>query len=231
MGPDCITKKFREFLGGNSSSYLGYLSDKCMIRDWGSTSSGSFVHGLSYSGARCVLKSPCSFAMTRGCFVVMYTTLYVMATVRSSPCGPHHENFERNLFHVFVSTLFGILVIVSKWLLNQLMCHLNFGMHSFKFFSVRMLIGMTLCCTYLSVDSALSKLVNGGTNGCHLLQDGSRNASESEPWRRGRTPALPTSTSGGMAIYDGGHQCQYSDVASAYASVSSEPRQSREPRR
>ena len=29
--PDRITKKFREFLGGNSSSYLGYLSDRCMI--------------------------------------------------------------------------------------------------------------------------------------------------------------------------------------------------------
>ena len=29
--PDHITKKVQEFLGGNSSFYLGYLSDRCMI--------------------------------------------------------------------------------------------------------------------------------------------------------------------------------------------------------
>jgi len=47
---NCITRKFREFIGGNSSSYLGYLSDRCMMWDWGSTSSGPPAHGRFYSG-------------------------------------------------------------------------------------------------------------------------------------------------------------------------------------
>ena len=29
--PYCITREFREFIGGNSSSYLGYLADRFVM--------------------------------------------------------------------------------------------------------------------------------------------------------------------------------------------------------
>jgi hypothetical protein len=51
-GPDCITEKFRKFIGGNSSRLSRLSFNKCMMWGWGSTSSGSLVDGLSYSGAR-----------------------------------------------------------------------------------------------------------------------------------------------------------------------------------
>ena len=48
-----------------------------------------------------------SLAMpTRGRFVCHVHYLVHDGVVRSSPCGPHHENFGRNLYHMFVSGLF-----------------------------------------------------------------------------------------------------------------------------
>ena len=44
-----------------------------------------------------------SLAMpTRGRFVCHVHCLVHDGAVRSSPCGPHHENFERKLYHMFV---------------------------------------------------------------------------------------------------------------------------------
>ena len=44
-----------------------------------------------------------SLAMpTRGRFVCHVHSLVHDGAVRSSPCGPHHENFGRNLYHMFV---------------------------------------------------------------------------------------------------------------------------------
>ena len=44
-----------------------------------------------------------SLAMpTRGRFVCHVHCLVHDGAVRSSPCGPHHENFGRNLYHMFV---------------------------------------------------------------------------------------------------------------------------------
>ena len=44
-----------------------------------------------------------SLAMpTRGRFVCHVHCLVHDGVVRSSPCGPHHENFGRNLYHMFV---------------------------------------------------------------------------------------------------------------------------------
>ena len=43
---------------------------------------------------------------TRGCFVCHVHYLIHDGVIRSSPCGPHHENFRRNLYHMFVSGLF-----------------------------------------------------------------------------------------------------------------------------
>ena len=44
-----------------------------------------------------------SLAMpTRGRFVCHVHCLVHDGDVRSSPCGPHHENFGRNLYHMFV---------------------------------------------------------------------------------------------------------------------------------
>ena len=39
---------------------------------------------------------------TRGRFVCHVHSLVHDGVVRSSPCGPHHENFGRNLYHMFV---------------------------------------------------------------------------------------------------------------------------------
>ena len=44
-----------------------------------------------------------SLAMpTRGCFVCHVHCLVHDGDVRSSPCRPHHKNFGRNLYHMFV---------------------------------------------------------------------------------------------------------------------------------
>ena len=39
---------------------------------------------------------------TRGRFICHVHCLVHDGAVRSSPCGPHHENFGRNLYHMFV---------------------------------------------------------------------------------------------------------------------------------
>ena len=45
-----------------------------------------------------------SLAMpTRGRFLCRVHCLVHDGDVRSSPCRPHHENFGRNLYHMFVS--------------------------------------------------------------------------------------------------------------------------------
>ena len=44
---------------------------------------------------------------TRGRFVCHVHCLVHYGAVRSSLCGPHHENFGRNLYHMFVSAYFG----------------------------------------------------------------------------------------------------------------------------
>ena len=44
-----------------------------------------------------------SLAMpTRGRFVCHVHCLVHDGAVRLSPCGPHHENFGRNIYHMFV---------------------------------------------------------------------------------------------------------------------------------
>ena len=40
--------------------------------------------------------------LTQGRFVCHVHCLVHDGAVRSSPCGPHHENFGRNLYHMFV---------------------------------------------------------------------------------------------------------------------------------
>ncbi len=55
-----------------------------------------------------------SLAMpTRGRFVCHVHCLVHDGAVRSSPCGPHHENFGRNLYHMFVPAY------VCFWLVLQ----------------------------------------------------------------------------------------------------------------
>ena len=43
---------------------------------------------------------------TRGRFVCHVHSLVHDGAVRSSPCRPHHENFGRNLYHMFVLAYF-----------------------------------------------------------------------------------------------------------------------------
>ena len=134
---------------------------------------------------------------TRGRFVCHVHSLVDDGAVRSSPCGPHHENFGRNLYHMFVLAysasqsfvcLFlscGIRVAsksnldslpFSKWLLNLWKCD-DLLRNSFVH-----LRSNVYCEDYmlqfLSVDSTYL-FVYQDANGCHPLQDGSANASES----------------------------------------------------
>ena len=44
--------------------------------------------------------------LTRGRFVYHVHCLVHDGAVRSSPCRPHHENFGRNLYHMFVLAYF-----------------------------------------------------------------------------------------------------------------------------
>ena len=44
--------------------------------------------------------------LVRGRFVCHVHCLVHDGDVRSSPCGPHHENFGRNLYHMFVLAYF-----------------------------------------------------------------------------------------------------------------------------
>ena len=49
---------------------------------------------------------------TRGRFVCHVHCLVHDGAVRSSPCRPHHENFRRNLYHMFVLAYFASQSIV-----------------------------------------------------------------------------------------------------------------------
>ena len=44
--------------------------------------------------------------LTRGRFICHVHCLVHDGVVRSSPCGPHHENFGRNLYHMFAPAYF-----------------------------------------------------------------------------------------------------------------------------
>ena len=48
------------------------------------------------------LKEPLAM-LVRGHFVCHVHCLVHDGAVQSSPCGPHHKNFRRNLYHMFVS--------------------------------------------------------------------------------------------------------------------------------
>ena len=133
---------------------------------------------------------------TRGRFVCHVHCLVHDGAVRSSPCGPHHENFGRNLYHMFVPAysasqyfvLFSIVVfelLRSQMLIPYLFSSgfstygsvmIYYGIHSFIL--VRMFIVKTICCNFYPIDSTCLSVYQDA-NGCHPLQDGSANASES----------------------------------------------------
>ena len=73
-----------------------------MMLGWGSTSSGFVCSRSTYNGSRCVLKSPCSLLRLGDASYVGCTALHLMATVKSSPYDPVHENIGGNLSHKFV---------------------------------------------------------------------------------------------------------------------------------
>ena len=52
---------------------------------------------------------------TRGRFVCHVHCLVHDGAVRSSPCRPHHENFGRNLYHMFVLAYFASQSFVLFW--------------------------------------------------------------------------------------------------------------------
>ena len=133
---------------------------------------------------------------TRGRFVCHVHCLVHDGAVRSSPCGPHHENFGRNLYHMFVpaysaSQYFvcfecGIRVasksnvdsiLFSKWLLNLWKCD-GLLRNSFVHLRSNVFFVKTICCNFYPL-ILLIYFVYQDANGCHPLQDGSANASES----------------------------------------------------
>ena len=137
-----------------------------------------------------------SLAMpTRGRFVCHVHCLAHDGVVRSSPCRPHHEIFGRNLYHMFVPAysasqyLVLFCFVVFEFPSNSYVHSIPFasgfstygsvmiyyGIHSFIF--VRMFIVKTICCNFYPL--ILLIFVYQDANGCHPLQDGSANASES----------------------------------------------------
>ena len=104
--------------------------------------------------------------LTRGRFVCHVHCLVHGGAVRSSPCRPHHENFGRNLYHMFVpadsasqSFVFFLscgIRVASKSNVDSIPFSSGFsiygsvmiyyGIHSFIF--VRMLIVKTICCNF-----------------------------------------------------------------------------------
>ena len=132
---------------------------------------------------------------TRGRFVCHVHSLVHDGAVRLSPCGPHHENFGRNIYHMFVpsysaSQYFVLFCIVVFELLRSHMLipylflsgfstygsvMIYYGIHSFIF--VRMFIVKTICCNFYLL--IYLSFVYRDANGCRPLQDGSANASES----------------------------------------------------
>ena len=52
---------------------------------------------------------------TRGRFVCHVHCLVHDGAVRSSPCRPHHENFGRNLYHMFVLAYFASQSLGFVW--------------------------------------------------------------------------------------------------------------------
>ena len=91
---------------------------------------------------------------TRGRIVCHVHSLVHDGAVRSSPCGPHHENFGRNIYHMFVLNC-GIRVASNSYVhsisfssgfstYGSVMIY--YGIHSFIF--VRMFIVKTICCNF-----------------------------------------------------------------------------------
>ena len=103
---------------------------------------------------------------TRGRFVCHVHSLVHDGAVRLSPCGPHHENFGQNIYHMFVPAysasqyfvLFSIVVfelLRSHMLIPYLFLSgfstygsvmIYYGIHSFIL--VRMFIVKTICCNF-----------------------------------------------------------------------------------
>ena len=132
---------------------------------------------------------------TRGRFVCHVHCLVHDGAVRSSPCGPHHENFGRNIYHMFVpaysasqyfvlfcNVVFELLRILCsfhiffKWLLNLWKCD-DLLWNSFVHPRSNVYCEDYML-QFLSVDSICISVYQDA-NGCHPLQDGSANASES----------------------------------------------------
>ena len=131
---------------------------------------------------------------TRGRFVCRVDSLVHDGAVRLSPCGPHHESDETSIICLFrlilqANTLFYFVLWYSssfeficsfhisfKWLLNLWKCD-DLLRNSFVH-----LRSNVYCEDYmlqfLSIDSTYL-FVYQDANGCHPLQDGSANASES----------------------------------------------------
>ena len=104
--------------------------------------------------------------LTRGRFVCHVHCLVHDGAIQSSPCGPQHENFGRNLYHLFVSAysasqyfvLFSIVVfelLQSQMLIPYLFLSgfstngsvmIYYGIHSFIL--VRMYFVKTICCNF-----------------------------------------------------------------------------------
>ena len=65
--------------------------------------------------------------LTRGRFVCHVHSLVHDGAVRLSLCGPHHENFGRNIYHMFVPAYFAsqsfvlFLVVVFELLQCQVL--------------------------------------------------------------------------------------------------------------
>ena len=69
---------------------------------------------------------------TRGRFVCHVHSLVHDGAVRSSPCGPHHEKFGRNLYHMFVPAYSASQYFVLFWLWYSSCSDVKCWFHTFS---------------------------------------------------------------------------------------------------
>lgn len=90
---------------------IGQSSNKCMMLGWGSTSSGFVCSRSTYSGTRCVLKSPCSLLRLGDASYVRCTALHLVATVNRARAILSTKISNGNLSHEFVRACFISLIL------------------------------------------------------------------------------------------------------------------------
>ena len=113
---------------------------------------------------------------TRGRFVCHVHCLVHDGVVRSSPCGPHHENFGRNLYHMFVpaysasQSFVFFWVVVFELLRSQMLIPYLFQMvFSYSYVNTNPSWSLRLSCQFFPTGVFLFKWIRSLRHSQDLL--------------------------------------------------------------